>query len=144
MFPCAPSLKMDVLSLSLPGMGMCYWASPWTSRDCGLTACCQSRSSCRDSFNCRGRPTAPGFFWLFWAFPGVFHGKGLSEPGVPSISAGNHLQNLGSRQKGVAGVTLLGCLWCLLQVWPWRTHCDIRGCSWYAFSPTQPFLIQTN
>lgn len=81
---------------------------------------------------------------LFWAFPGVFHGKGQSELGVPSISAGNHLQNLGSRQKGVAGVTLLGCLWCLLQVWPWRTHCDIWGCSWYAFSPTQPFLIQTN
>lgn len=36
---------------------------------------------------------------LFWAFPGVFHGKGLNEPGVPSISAGNHLQNLGSWQK---------------------------------------------
>lgn len=36
MFPCGPSLKMDVLSLNLPGRGMCHWASAWTSRDCGF------------------------------------------------------------------------------------------------------------
>lgn len=47
-------------------------------------------------------------------------------------------------QSSDTGVTLLGCLWCPLQVWPWRTHCDIWGCSWYGLNPTQPFPVQIN
>lgn len=119
---------MDVLSLNLPGMGMCFWASPWTSRDCGLTAHGQSTSSCS----------------CFLVFHGVFHSKGLIQPGVLSSSVGDHLQSSESWQKGVAGVTLLGCLWCLLQVWPWRIHCDTWGCSWNGLNPTQPFVVQIN
>ena len=115
MLPCVSLLKLDVFSLNLPGTGMGYLASPWISVhscDCGLMARCQSKSSCSDSFNCRGRRTTSS---LFWAVPAGFCDEGLSKHVLcPSVQE-HHLQHSGPQQKGGG--------WCLL--WLYQGICGV-------------------
>lgn len=142
MLQCVSLLKLDVFSLNLPGTGMGYLASCWTSFhscDCGLMACYQPKSYCSDGFNCRGRLTT---LIIFGMVSDVFSWWVTEWKCLMSISAGVTPTALKALVKMRWLMSVVALLRYLLQAWPPQPGCGFWWYWWHVWNLTQPFLIQ--